>query len=164
MAQWLVTEMTNQGHAVALLSGELTVQQRISVLDRFREGKEKVLITTNVLSRGSTVHRQYYKYLCFLYLYFNYYFVVILGIDIEQVTIVINFDLPITVTREPDFDTYLHRIGRTGRFGKKGIAINLVNSENDIKILRQIEEHFCKPIECLNTDNADDMEKLGSTD
>lgn len=56
MAQWLVSEMMNQGHAVALLSGDLTVQQRISVLDRFREGKEKVLITTNVLSRGNKVH------------------------------------------------------------------------------------------------------------
>lgn len=52
MALWLVNQMAEQGHAVALLSGELTVQQRISVLDRFREGKEKVLITTNVLSRG----------------------------------------------------------------------------------------------------------------
>ncbi|CAI6352071.1 unnamed protein product [Macrosiphum euphorbiae] len=97
MALWLVSQMVEQGHAVALLSGELTVQQRISVLDRFREGKEKVLVTTNVLSRG---------------------------IDIEQVTIVINFDLPMTVTRDPDYDTYLHRIGRTGRFGKKA-EINL---------------------------------------
>lgn len=55
MALWLVNQMVEQGHAVALLSGELTVQQRISVLDRFREGKEKVLITTNVLSRGKIV-------------------------------------------------------------------------------------------------------------
>lgn len=93
-----------------------------------------------------------------------YYYFVILGIDIEQVTIVINFDLPITVSREPDYDTYLHRIGRTGRFGKKGIAINLVGGDSDFNILKQIEEHFCKPIECLNTDNADDMEKLEAND
>lgn len=44
--------MSKDGHAVAMLSGELTVEQRIAILDRFREGKEKVLITTNVLSRG----------------------------------------------------------------------------------------------------------------
>lgn len=44
--------MTKDGHAVAVLSGELTVEQRISVLDRFRAGLEKVLITTNVLARG----------------------------------------------------------------------------------------------------------------
>lgn len=55
MALWLVTQMSEHGHAVALLSGELTVQQRISVLDSFREGKEKVLVTTNVLSRGNTM-------------------------------------------------------------------------------------------------------------
>ena len=44
--------MSKDGHAVAMLSGELTVEQRIAVLNRFRDGKEKVLITTNVLSRG----------------------------------------------------------------------------------------------------------------
>lgn len=44
--------MSKEGHAVAILSGELTVQQRIDVLDRFRNGIEKVLITTNVLARG----------------------------------------------------------------------------------------------------------------
>lgn len=52
IASWLSEKMSGDGHAVALLSGELTVDQRISVLDRFREGKEKVLITTNVLARG----------------------------------------------------------------------------------------------------------------
>jgi len=155
MAMWLVNQMGEQGHAVALLSGELTVQQRISVLDRFREGKEKVLITTNVLSRGKVIITVFY---------IMYFDILFLGIDIEQVTIVINFDLPVTVTREPDFDTYLHRIGRTGRFGKKGIAINLVSGDADYNVLKQIEEHFCKPIECLNTDSVDDMEKLGAED
>ena len=44
--------MTKDGHAVALLSGELTVEDRIQVLDRFRDGLEKILITTNVMARG----------------------------------------------------------------------------------------------------------------
>lgn len=44
--------MTKDGHAVAILTGDLTVEQRISVLDRFRAGLEKVLVTTNVLARG----------------------------------------------------------------------------------------------------------------
>lgn len=83
--------MTKDGHSVAILSGELTVEQRLSVLDRFRAGIEKVLITTNVLSRG---------------------------IDVEQVTIVVNFDLPIDQFGNADCETYLHRIGRTGRFGE----------------------------------------------
>lgn len=90
-AGWLSTKMTKDGHSVAVLSGELTVEQRLAVLDRFRAGLEKVLITTNVLCRG---------------------------IDVEQVTIVVNFDLPIDQFGEADCETYLHRIGRTGRFGK----------------------------------------------
>uniref|UniRef100_A0A1B0DJZ5 RNA helicase n=1 Tax=Phlebotomus papatasi TaxID=29031 RepID=A0A1B0DJZ5_PHLPP len=51
-ASWLATKMSKDGHSVAVLSGDLTVEQRLAVLDRFRDGKEKVLITTNVLSRG----------------------------------------------------------------------------------------------------------------
>ena len=89
-ASWLSAKLTKDGHAVAVLSGDLSVEQRLSVLDRFREGSEKVLITTNVLSRG---------------------------IDVEHVTIVVNFDLPIDMNGEADCETYLHRIGRTGRFG-----------------------------------------------
>jgi superfamily II DNA/RNA helicase len=53
-ASWLTERMSRDGHAVALLSGDLTVEQRIAVLDRFRDGKEKVLITTNVLARGES--------------------------------------------------------------------------------------------------------------
>ncbi|KFM70596.1 ATP-dependent RNA helicase DDX19A, partial [Stegodyphus mimosarum] len=90
-ASWLVEKMVKDGHSVALLSGELTVEQRIAILNRFREGKEKVLITTNVCARG---------------------------IDVEQVTVVINFDLPVNQHGDADCETYLHRIGRTGRFGK----------------------------------------------
>ncbi len=87
-ASWLASKMTADGHAVALLSGELSVEERIDVLDRFRDAKEKVLITTNVMSRG---------------------------IDVEQVTIVVNYDLPVDVNGRADCETYLHRIGRTGR-------------------------------------------------
>ena len=51
-AHWLAEKMSTDGHAVALLSGELEISQRASVINRFREGKEKVLITTNVSARG----------------------------------------------------------------------------------------------------------------
>lgn len=65
-ASWLAEKMTRDGHAVAILSGDLTVEQRISVLDRFRAGLEKVLITTNVLARGkyanTTRRRRRIKY------------------------------------------------------------------------------------------------------
>ncbi|XP_049769936.1 DEAD-box helicase Dbp80-like [Schistocerca cancellata] len=134
IASWLSEKMSRDGHAVALLTGELTVEQRIAVLDRFREGIEKVLITTNVLARG---------------------------IDVEQVTIVVNFDLPVLVNRRADCETYLHRIGRTGRFGKAGIAINLVDGQEAMGLLRQIEEHFGKKIALLDAEDVDEIEKLG---
>ncbi|XP_030379965.1 DEAD-box helicase Dbp80-like isoform X2 [Scaptodrosophila lebanonensis] len=134
-AAWLAAKMTSDGHSVAVLSGDLTVEQRLAVLDRFRSGLEKVLITTNVLSRG---------------------------IDIEQVTIVVNFDLPVDVRGNADCETYLHRIGRTGRFGKSGIAINLIDSERSMAVCRTVEKHFKKEIQYLNTENADDIEKIGN--
>ena len=56
-ASWLAEKMTADGHSVALLSGEITVEQRIAVLNRFRDGKEKLLITTNVCARGIDVEQ-----------------------------------------------------------------------------------------------------------
>lgn len=59
---------------------------------------------------------------------------------------VVNFDLPVDKYRQADCETYLHRIGRTGRFGKTGIAINLIDSQESMDIMRQIEKHFGKYI------------------
>ncbi|KAL7306605.1 DEAD-box helicase Dbp80 [Trichogramma pretiosum] len=134
-ANWLANKMQKDGHTVAILSGDLTVNDRIVVLDRFREGLEKVLITTNVLARG---------------------------IDVEQVTIVVNFDLPMDQNRKADCETYLHRIGRTGRFGKSGIAINLIDSPHSMQLCREIERHFKKKIHFLNTEDPDEIEKIGA--
>lgn len=134
-AGWLSEKMSKDGHSVAVLSGDLTVEQRISVLDRFRAGLEKVLITTNVLSRG---------------------------IDVEQVTLVVNFDMPIDTEQNADCETYLHRIGRTGRFGKSGIAINLIDSPQSMQICKNIEEHFGKKISLLDTEDAEEIEKIGA--
>lgn len=133
-ASWLSQQMCRDGHAVSLLSGELAIEQRISVLNRFRQGKEKVLITTNVCARG---------------------------IDVEQVTVVVNFDLPVDKNMRPDFETYLHRIGRTGRFGKAGIAINMVDSAKSLGHIRQIEKHFGRNIIRLDAEDADEIEKIG---
>ncbi|XP_045763717.1 DEAD-box helicase Dbp80 [Maniola jurtina] len=134
-ASWLSEKMTKDGHSVAVLSGELTVDQRIAVLDRFRAGLEKVLITTNVLSRG---------------------------IDVEQVTLVVNFDMPIDLDKKADCETYLHRIGRTGRFGKAGIAINLIDSVQAMEICLDIESHFGKKIQLLDIEDAEEIEKIGA--
>uniref|UniRef100_A0A8D0GA30 RNA helicase n=1 Tax=Sphenodon punctatus TaxID=8508 RepID=A0A8D0GA30_SPHPU len=131
-AKWLSLELIRDGHQVSLLSGELTVDQRASVIQRFRDGKEKVLITTNVCARG---------------------------IDVKQVTIVANFNLPTNLMEEPDFETYLHRIGRTGRFGKKGLAFNMVERQN-LPLLLGIEEHFKIKITKLDPDDMDALEKI----
>ncbi|NXG75314.1 DDX25 helicase, partial [Baryphthengus martii] len=113
-ADWLAVEMSHDGHQVAVLTAELTVAQRAEVIRRFRDGREKVLIATNVCARG---------------------------IDVQQVTVVVNFSLPTDPRRELAFETYLHRIGRTGRFGKKGLAFSMVESR-EVRLIRMIEEHF----------------------
>ncbi|NXC77515.1 DDX25 helicase, partial [Anhinga anhinga] len=133
-ADWLAVEMTQDGHQVAILTAELTVAQRADVIQRFRDGKEKVLIATNVCARG---------------------------IDVQQVTIVVNFSLPVDQNSEPDFETYLHRIGRAGRFGKKGIAFSMVESQN-VPLVQMIEEHFQTKIKQLDPDDMDELEKLAN--
>uniref|UniRef100_A0A3P8WK78 RNA helicase n=1 Tax=Cynoglossus semilaevis TaxID=244447 RepID=A0A3P8WK78_CYNSE len=133
MASWLATQMTKEGHQVALLSGEMTVEQRAAVIDRFRNGKEKVLVTTNVCSRG---------------------------IDVEQVSLVVNFDLPVDMAGDADNETYLHRIGRTGRFGRRGFAVNMIDSERSMDVIQQIQMHFNRKITKLDTSNLEEMERL----
>lgn len=64
-------------------------------------------------------------------------------------------------SRKADCETYLHRIGRTGRFGKSGIAINLIDSDHAMQLCREIEQHFGKKIELLDTDDVDEIEKIG---
>ena len=77
-----------------------------------------------------------------------------------QVTIVVNYDLPLDASGKPDCETYLHRIGRTGRFGKHGLAINLVDGPKTLEIMRQIETHFGKPILKLDADDVDEIEAI----
>uniref|UniRef100_M3YFM9 RNA helicase n=1 Tax=Mustela putorius furo TaxID=9669 RepID=M3YFM9_MUSPF len=84
------------------------------------------------------------------------------GIDVEQVSVVINFDLPVDKDGNPDNETYLHRIGRTGRFGKRGLAVNMVDSKHSMNILNRIQEHFNKKIERLDTDDLDEIEKIAN--
>lgn len=67
----------------------------------------------------------------------------------EQVTVVINFDLPMDQSRQVDFDTYIHRIGRTGRFGKSGLAINMVDSQHTMDMLQTLEKHFGELLTCF---------------
>ncbi|XP_003747431.1 DEAD-box helicase Dbp80 [Galendromus occidentalis] len=124
------------GQRAAILTGDLEIDERIRVLGRFRDGLDKVLVTTNVCARG---------------------------IDIQQVSLVINFDLPVDYRGEPDFETYLHRIGRTGRFGKTGVAINFVdpNCSRDLLNIDKIQEHFKRNIKFLDFEDFELLEKIG---
>ena len=133
-ASWLAEKLRKDGHAVGLISGDLTVEERTAVLQRFRDGNERVLIATNLMARG---------------------------IDVDQVTVVINYDLPVNNdTKEIDYETYLHRIGRTGRFGKFGLAINFVDSTRTLNMIGLIESKWGKKIKPLDKDDVDTMEKL----
>lgn len=132
-ASWLAAEMTKDQHAVGLLSSELDIEQRAAIISRFRNGVERCLICTNVCARG---------------------------IDIEQVTVVINFDMPVTVNRTPDYETYLHRIGRTGRFGKSGLAINFIDGPQSRHILHEIEKYFNMKVAPLDANDMEALEKI----
>ncbi|XP_063989355.1 DEAD-box helicase Dbp80-like [Diachasmimorpha longicaudata] len=132
-AGWLARKMMDEGFTVAVLSGDMTVEERIGVLDLFKEGCVTVMVTTNVLSRG---------------------------IDVDQVSLVVNYDLPVDRQCNADHETYLHRIGRTGRFGKKGIAINLIDSPQAMAICQEMERHFGKKIELLDIECRDLKAKI----
>ncbi|KAF2173001.1 hypothetical protein M409DRAFT_35399 [Zasmidium cellare ATCC 36951] len=118
--------MTAEGHTVAQLTGALEGAERDAVFEKFRNGTAKVLIATNVLSRG---------------------------IDVRTVTMVVNYDIPETVDGLPDFETYLHRIGRTGRFGRTGVALSFVHDRKSWQGLMAICKHF--QVEPTRLDTAD---------
>jgi ATP-dependent RNA helicase DDX19/DBP5 len=79
--------MIEEGHQVTSLHGAKDATERDRVIDEFRESKSKVLITTNVAARG---------------------------LDIAQVNMVINYDMPMDVNGKPDWETYIHRVGALG--------------------------------------------------
>uniref|UniRef100_A0A0X3Q3L5 RNA helicase n=2 Tax=Schistocephalus solidus TaxID=70667 RepID=A0A0X3Q3L5_SCHSO len=113
-AKWLERRMTADGHKVKMLSGDLDVHERETVISQFRSADFRVLITTNLCSRG---------------------------LDVPQVNLVINWRLPLNRQGAVDCETYLHRIGRSGRFGKGGLAINFAGPEDE-PLLQQLENHF----------------------
>lgn len=131
-ADRIAQKMTAEGHKVDSLHGKLDVKERDATIDAFRSGKAKVLISTNVIARG---------------------------IDIMQVTLVINYDMPVTSKGEADAETYLHRIGRTGRFGRKGVSINFVHDHQSWSYMDQIEKELHCEILRVQTDEAEVMEK-----
>ncbi|CAG8592772.1 12812_t:CDS:10 [Ambispora leptoticha] len=132
-ADTIARRMTEMGHKVINIHGGLSPTERDQVMDGFRRGDAKVLITTNVLSRG---------------------------IDVLQVNLVINYDLPVDVHGNPDYETYLHRIGRTGRFGRTGASINFVHDTQTWNIVKSFENYFGREIIRVATEGYGEIERL----
>jgi ATP-dependent RNA helicase DDX19/DBP5 len=109
--------LSNAGYTCSVLHGGIAPEDRDVTMEAFRNGESNVLITTNVLARG---------------------------VDVDNVCLVVNYDPPTDKDKNPDFPTYLHRIGRTGRFGRKGTAINLIDDRQSLEVLLAIENHFSK--------------------
>lgn len=133
-ADKLTQMMTKEGHKVSVLHGGQDNSDRDRHIDDFREGRSKVLITTNVLARG---------------------------IDIASVSMVVNYDLPLDANRKPDPSTYLHRIGRTGRFGRVGVSVSFVHDKKSFADLQAIMNYFGNvEMTRLPTDDWDEVEKI----
>jgi ATP-dependent RNA helicase DDX19/DBP5 len=126
--------MEADGHKVSVLHGAYEGQNRDALLDDFRSGRSKVLITTNLLARG---------------------------IDVSSVSMVINYDIPMkgAGNREPDMETYLHRIGRTGRFGRVGVSITFVFDQRSFQALQAIADHYELDLVQLRPDDWDATEE-----
>lgn len=105
--------MIESNFTVSSMHGDMNQKERDRIMSEFRQGNSRILITTDLWGRG---------------------------LDVQQVSLVINYDLP--TNRE----LYIHRIGRSGRFGRKGVAINFVKNE-DLKILRDIEQYYSTQID-----------------
>jgi len=111
--EWLSEKMRESNFTVSSMHGDMPQKERNEIMKEFRSGSTRVLITTDVWARG---------------------------VDVPQVSLVINYDLP------NNRELYIHRIGRSGRFGRKGVAINFVKSD-DIRILRDIEQYYATQID-----------------
>ena len=114
----LTNRLKDNDFVVSNIHGKMTSQERELAMYEFRNGKSRVLISTDLLSRG---------------------------IDVQQVSVVINYDIPNNI------ENYLHRIGRSGRYGRKGVSINFITSYDEGKI-KAIQEYYSTIIEPLPAD------------
>lgn len=117
-AYTLFNLLKNDNFKPAIIFGDMTPEEREEIVARFRKLELKVLITTNILARG---------------------------IDVPEIQIVINFDVPTQRVGQEvrgDAENYMHRIGRTGRFGSKGIAVSIYDRDCDKEYLTQIMDEY----------------------
>jgi len=117
-AEWLAKQLSSQGFTLEYIHGDMEVIERKQRMEDFRSGTVRVLISTDLLARG---------------------------IDVQQVSLVINYEMPI------QRENYVHRIGRSGRYGKKGVAINIVSGD-ELNNVKEIETHYSTTISELPED------------
>lgn len=120
----LADKLAENKFVVSCISGDMEMSERVAVMKEFRSGSSRILISTDLLGRG---------------------------IDIQQVNLIINYDLP------TDTAKYIHRIGRSGRFGRKGVAINFV-TPGDAQFLANLRQFYNTQIEELPLDLSKVME------
>ena len=114
-AEWLADQMKRRGFDLDCIHGDMDVEERKKRMEDFRAGRVRVLIATDLLGRG---------------------------IDIQTISIVINYELPV------DRENYIHRIGRSGRFGRKGASINLI-TQRELRAQTEIETYYGKKVNPL---------------
>ena len=122
---WLKENLEKENFEITYIHGKMTSKEREDIVKEFRDGKTRILLTTDLLARG---------------------------IDIPQVNLVINYDLP------PNKETYIHRIGRCGRFDKKGVSITMIKMEDasDSKLFNRMKYYYKMKIDEL----PDNIEKF----
>jgi translation initiation factor 4A len=113
--EWLSDQMIKRGFDLKYIHGDMDIHERKDRMDAFRQGACRVLISTDLLARG---------------------------IDVQQVSLVLNYELPI------QRENYIHRIGRSGRFGRKGASINLI-TERERSMQTDIEQYYNTTVNTL---------------
>ena len=108
---WLAENLAAKNFSITTIHGKMSQQERNDIVQEFRDGKTRLLLTTDLLARG---------------------------IDVPQVNLVMCYDLP------PDKETYIHRIGRCGRFGKKGVSVAFIKMTDpyDTRLLNRMKHSY----------------------
>jgi translation initiation factor 4A len=116
--EFLSQQLKSKDFSIITMHSDMPDQEKRRVMKAFRDGDSRILVATDVMARG---------------------------IDIQHVSIVINFDIP------QNKENFIHRSGRAGRYGRKGVTINLVN-EKEVELVKDIEEYYSICIDSLPQD------------
>lgn len=121
--EFLYKTLTEENNMISLIHGNMDSENRAKIMNDFRIGKNRILLSTDLLARG---------------------------IDVQQVNLIINYDLPF------NNECYLHRIGRSGRFGRRGMVINFITNDDKINFKNIIKTYNINMIE-LQDENLEEL-------